>query len=128
MFILDSAITSFVKVMNNHKINLENSDPYLTNINRLDDTSFNKTPTVINFDIMDSIRLFPVSNIEKEAIKNIDSNKEIVSSLKLGGIGGEYFKMLILKKIIPKTMVSILGKFSNTLTLKITGLMALLWD
>ncbi|MBK7104942.1 MAG: carboxypeptidase-like regulatory domain-containing protein [Ignavibacteriae bacterium] len=98
LFILDSAITSFVKVMNNHKINLENSDPYLTNINRLDDTSFNKTPTVINFDIMDSIRLFPVSNIEKEAIKNIDSNKEIVSSLKLGGIGGEYFKNVDFKE------------------------------
>jgi hypothetical protein len=43
---------------------------------------------------MNSVRLYPLSTIEKEAYQNIDSSKKIVSSLKLGGVGGKYIKNL----------------------------------
>jgi len=89
---LDSAITSYVKVFNNFKINLNKDDPLLGKINRLDDTSFHPNPESISINQMDSLRLYPQSLKETNAYKTIDSTKDILSSLKLGGIGGEYIK------------------------------------
>lgn len=89
---LDSAITSFVKVFNNISINLEESDPLLKKVNQIGDTTLNLEPKLISKLEMDSLRLYPLVLSETEAYGEIDSSKTIVSSLKLGGVGGEYIK------------------------------------
>ncbi len=89
---LDSAITSYVKVFNNHAININSSDSLLQNINRIGDTTFNSEPKIITQTKIDSIRLYPLSVDEIKAYQVIDSTKDIASSLKLGGIGGKHIK------------------------------------
>ena len=89
---LDSAITSFVKVFNNIKINLTDDHSLLQNLIQVGDSAFKHEPNLITKNAMDSLRLYPLVLEETEAYYFIDSTKDIVSSLKLGGIGGEYIK------------------------------------
>jgi len=89
---LDSAITSYVKVFNNYTVNVSNDDSLLQNLNRINDTTFTITSIDIAKEEMDSIRLYPLQLSETEAYEEIDSTKDIVSSLQLGGVGGEYIK------------------------------------
>ncbi len=90
---LDSLITAYKKVHNDY------SDSLMQNLIRLADTTFSIKPKIITQSEMDSIRLYPLSLAEKKAYQNIDSTKDIVSSLKLGGIGGEYIKHTDFKKM-----------------------------
>lgn len=92
IFRLDSAITSYVKVFNNIKVNVDENSQLLKNIKQIADTSFKNEPQFVSLNKMDSIRLYPLSLKEDDAYNKIDSNKTIVSSLQLGGIGGEYVK------------------------------------
>jgi len=89
---LDSAITSFVKVFNNISINVNEDDPLLEKLNQIGDSTLNLEPKLISKLEMDSLRLYPLVLTETEAYGEIDSSKDIVSSLKLGGVGGEYIK------------------------------------
>lgn len=109
---LDSAITSFVKVFNNYKINLNKDDPLLKNINQIGDTTIHFDSKLITKTEMDSLRLYPLLLRETKAYEEIDSTKRIVSSLKLGGIGGEYIKSNIENpKAEPDTSFNILNVF-----------------
>ncbi|MCB9259167.1 MAG: carboxypeptidase-like regulatory domain-containing protein [Ignavibacteriales bacterium] len=92
LFSLDSAITSYIKVFNNYQINVDENSPLLKTINQLADTSFKHEPEFVSLSKMDSIRLYPITINEQKAYTEIDSNKTILSSLKLGGIGGKYVK------------------------------------
>ena len=100
---LDSAITSFVKVFNNIKINLTDNHSLLQNLNQIGDSTFKDEPSLITQETMDSLRLYPLILEETEAYGFIDSTKDIVSSLKLGGIGGEYIKSNINSEFEPDT-------------------------
>ena len=105
---LDSAITSYIKVFNNHLINVNKNDSLLQNINQLSDSTFNSEPEIITKNVMDSLRLYPLSPDETKAYQNIDSTKKIVSSLKLGGVGGKFIKNTDFERNHKKTN----GKFT----------------
>ena len=94
---LDSAITSYVKVFNNINTNLEDTSNLVRNIkSRIDSSKHNTTnkfvAQLISKEQMDSLRLYPLTGKEYNSYSSIDSSKDIISSLKLGGIGGEYLK------------------------------------
>ena len=92
---LDSAITSYVKVFNNHSINIGVTDSLLIDINRMGDTSYNFETKIVTQSKIDSIRLYPLTVNEIMAYHKIDSTKDFASSLKLGGIGGNHIKSKI---------------------------------
>ncbi len=92
LFGIDSVITSYVKIFNNHAINITKHNPLLKNINKIQDTTFKSEAEIITSKQMDSIRLYPLSLSESEAYKNIDSTKSIAGSLKLTGVVGKYAK------------------------------------
>ncbi|MCF6270705.1 MAG: DUF5686 and carboxypeptidase regulatory-like domain-containing protein [Melioribacteraceae bacterium] len=110
---LDSAITSYVKVFNNHAININKSDSLLKNISRIGDTTFNLEPKIITQSKIDSIRLYPLSLDEIKAYQDIDSTKDIATSLKFGGIGGKHIKSEIKKKKNKKNNSFNFGKLFN---------------
>ena len=92
LFGIDSLITSFVKIFNNHVINISKNNPLLVNINKSEDTTLNISAEIITSKQMDSLRLYPLSLGEIEAYKNIDSTKSIAASFKLTGVIGKYAK------------------------------------
>jgi len=87
----DSLIAVYRKSYDNFPDN-ENKKDSLQNLISTADSTFNLIPEIITQSEIDSIRLYPLSLVETKAYQNIDSTKDIASSLKLTGLAGNYAK------------------------------------